>query len=209
MQTFRSSTVQILFLALALLPASVSSAAAKDQAPKPTDVPATVIAHLPLPQATGSEMLLQKENGRNYLYVQQASKQGFMVVDVTKPEKPSLLRRTAESNPATAGNLQMVSPDVAIAEAPEKKAGTLASSNHPTETVRVLDLTDPRNPKTLQEFNGVTSLLPDGGHGLVYLTNNQGLWILRYNRPALLEPAKHKPLCDSNAEISAMPPDCD
>ena len=177
--------------------------------PKPTDVPATVIAHVLLPQATGNQMLLQKENGRSYLYVQQASKQGFMVVDVTKPEQPNLLKRTAESNHATAGNLAMVSPDVAIAEAPERKPTTLTSSNHPTETVRVLDLSDPRNPKTLQEFKAVTSLLPDGNHGLIFLTNNEGLWVLRYRRPALLEPAKKKPPCDSNAEIMSMPPDCD
>src|SRR5579863_9191473 len=185
-------------------------APAKDEPPKkPTDVPATVIAHLLLPQATGNQMLLQRENGKNYLYVQQASKQGFMVVDVTKPEKPNLLKRTAQPNQATAGNLEMVSPEVAIAESPEKTPTTLSSSNHPTETIRILDLADPRNPKTLQEFNGVTSLLPDGGHGLIYLTNNEGLWILRYNRPPLLEPAKKKPPCDSNSEIMAMPPDCD
>ncbi len=132
-----------------------------------------------------------------------------MVVDVSKPEKPNLLKRTAAPNPATAGSVQMVSPDVAIAQAPEKTPETLTSSNHPTETVRILDFSDPRNPKVLQEFNEVTSLLPDGGHGLIYLTNNEGLWVLRYNRPALLEPAKKKPPCDSNAEIMAMPPDCD
>jgi LVIVD repeat-containing protein len=183
---------------------------AKDESPKkPTEVPATVIAHLPLPQATGNQMLLQRENGKNYLYVQQASKQGFMIVDVSKPDKPALLKRTAESNQATAGNLEMVSPDVAIAESPDKKPTTLTSSNHPTETVRVLDLSDPHNPKTLQEFNGVTSLLPDGGHALIYLTNNQGLWVLRYNRPALLEPAKKKRPCDSESEIESMPPECD
>ncbi|MBV8053394.1 MAG: hypothetical protein JOZ80_19550 [Acidobacteriaceae bacterium] len=182
---------------------------AKDQPPKPTDVPATVLAHLPLPQTTGGEMLLQKENGKNYLYVQQASKQGFMVVDVTKPDKPNLLKRAAGANQATSGNLQMVSPDVAIAEAPEKKSTTLTSTNHPSETVRILDLTDPRNPKTLQEFSGVTSLLPDGAHGLIYLTNNEGLWVLRYNRPTTLEPTKHKPACDSSTAIMAMPPDCD
>ena len=205
----RNVHIRRLIFASALLAFSFSLATAKDEPPKPTDVPATVIAHLALPQATGAQMLLQKENGRIYLYVQQAAKQGFMIVDVTKPEKPNLLKRTAESSQATAGNLQMVSPDVAIAEAPEKKPTTLTSSNHPTETVRVLDLSDPRNPKTLQEFTGVTSLLPDGGHGLIYLTNNEGLWILRYNRPAMLEPAKKKPACDSNAEIMAMPPDCD
>ena len=190
-----------------LLPIGLVNAS-EQPAPKPTDVPATVIAHLPLPQATGSQMLLQKEKGKQFLYVQQAAKQGFMVVDVSKPDNPTLLKRTAESNQATAGNLQIVSPDVAIAEAPEKTPGTLSSSNHPTETVRVLDLSDPRNPKTLETFSKVTSVLPDGGHGLMYLTNNEGLWVLRYDHPSLLEPAKKKPPCDSESEIQAMPPDC-
>ena len=210
MAAYRKVVVRGYALAFPLLWVLIGLASASEQpAPKPTDLPATVIAHLPLPQATGSQMLLQREKEKQYLYVQQATKQGFMIVDVTKPEKPSLLKRTAESNQATAGNLQMVSPDVAIAEAPEKTPATLTSSNHPTETVRVLDLSDPRNPKTLETFNKVTSLLPDGGHGLTYLTNNEGLWILRYNRPAQLEPAKKKPPCDSETAIMAMPPDCD
>ena len=199
--------IYVLAFSLLLLPATLAGAS-EQPTPKPTDVPATVIAHLPLPQATGSQMLLQKENGKQYLYVQQAAKQGFMVVDVSKPDKPSLLKRTAESNQSTTGNLEMVSPAVAIAEAPEKTPATLTSSNHPTETVRVLDLSDPRSPKTLETFNKVTSLLPDGGHGLIYLTNNDGLWILRYNHPSLLEPAKKKPLCNCESEIMAMPPDC-
>jgi hypothetical protein len=198
----------VLALSLSLLLAGPASADEHPSA-KPTDVPAVVIAHLQLPQATGSQMLLQKKDEKQYLYVQQASKQGFMIVDVTKPDKPSLLKRTAESNQATAGNLQMVSPEVAIAEAPEKTPATLTSSSRPTETVRLLDLSDPRNPKTLETFNKVTSLLPDGRHGLIYLTNDDGLWVLRYNRPALLEPAKKKPPCDSESEIMAMPPDCD
>jgi hypothetical protein len=184
-------------------------AVAEEKIVKPQDVSATVVAHLPLPQAAGNQMLLQRENSKLYLYVQQAAKQGFMVVDVSKPEKPSLLKRTAESNQATSGNLEMVTPEIAIAEAPEKTPTTVTSSNHPTETVRVLDLSDPHNPKTLETFNKVTGLLPDGGHGLIYLTNNEGLWILRYNHPSLLEPARKKLPCDSNSEIMAMPPDCD
>lgn len=194
---------------LVFLITAATAAASEKSDSKPADVPATVIAHLPLPQQTGSQMLLQKENRKQYLYVQQAGKQGFMIVDVTAPERPNLLKRTAESNQSTAGNLQIVSPDVAIAEAPEKTPSTLTSNTHPTETVRVLDLSDPRNPKTLETFNKVTSVLPDGGHGLIYLTNNDGLWILRYTRPAMLEPAKKKPPCDSESEIAAMPPDCD
>jgi hypothetical protein len=187
-----------------------SFANATDAPPKkPTEVPATVIAHLALPLATGSQMFLQRGEGKNYLYVQQASKEGYMVVDVTKAEKPNLLKRTAAPNPATSGNIQMVSPDVAIAKAPEKSPKTISSTSNPTDTVRILDLSDPHNPKVLEEFNGVTSMLPDGGHGLIYLTNNQGLWILRYNRPPLLEPAKNKKPCDSYSAIAAMPPYCE
>jgi len=209
METSSQRPLRVHALALSILLLSLVAGASEQPAPKPTDVPATVIAHLPLPQATGSQMLLQKENTKQYLYVQQAGKQGFMIVDVSKPERPSLLKRTAESNQATSGNLEMVSPNVAIAEAPEKTSTTLTSSNHPTETVRVLDLSDPRNPKTIETFNKVTSILPDGGHSLLYLTNDEGLWILRYNHPSLLEPAKKKPPCDSNSEIMSMPPDCD
>jgi hypothetical protein len=210
MQSIRRAVLPGGITLLAVFVVLVALSSAKDEPPKkPTDLPATVIAHLPLPQATGTQMLLQREDGKNYLYVQQASKQGFMIVDVSKPDRPSLLKRTAEGSLATSGNLEMVSPDVGIAETPDKKPTTLTSSNHPTETVRVLDLSDPHNPKTLQEFNGVTSLLPDGGHGLIYLTNNEGLWILRYTRPALLEPAKKKRPCDSESEIEAMPPECD
>ncbi len=209
MNTLSKGSFRVHALGLLLLSVAMAASASEQPVTKPTDLPATVIAHLPLPQATGNQMLLQRENGKQYLYVQQAAKQGFMIVDVTKPEKPSLLKRTAESNQATSGNLEMVSPDVAIAEAPEKTPSTLTSSNHPTETVRVLDLSDPRNPKTLETFTKVTSLLPDGGHNLMYLTNNEGLWILRYNHPSLLEPEKKKKPCDSNSDIMAMPPDCD
>ena len=210
MEKIRRAVVPTGIAVLAIFVVLVAFSSANDEPPKkPTDVPATVIAHLLLPQTTGNQMLLQKEEGKQYLYVQQASKQGFMVVDVSKPEKPNLLKRTAQPNQATAGDLEMVTPNVGIAEAPDKKPTTLTSSGHPTETVRVLDLSDPRNPKILQEFSGVTSLLPDGGHGLIYLTNNEGLWILRYSRAALLEPAKKKRPCDSESEIAAMPPDCD
>jgi hypothetical protein len=202
----KASVANILAASLVLLAAT--RVVAGEQSPKSTDVSATVIAHLPLPQATGSQMLLQKENGKQYLYIQQAAKQGYMVVDVSKPDIPNLLRRSAESNQSTSGNMQMMTSDIAIAEAPEKTPSTITSNNRSTETVRLLDLSDPHNPKTLETFDKVTSLLPDGGHALIYLTNNDGLWILRYNRPSRFEPSKKKPPCDSESEIQAMPPDC-
>jgi hypothetical protein len=119
-----------------------------------------------------------------------------------------LLKRESGSNQSTTGNLQMVSPNVAISEAPEKTPETLTSSKRATETVRVLDLSDPKDPKTLETFEKVTSTLADGKHGLLYLTNNEGLYVLRYNHPWQIEPEKTKPPCTSESVLQAMPPDC-
>ncbi len=175
---------------------------------KPTEVPAKVIAHLPLQEAPGSEMLLLNKGDRQYLYVQKASKQGFTLIDVTKPGLPSLVNRTASSNDATAGKLEIVGPDMGLAEVPDKNSkGVIRSTDNPTETVKILDLSDPAHPKVLQTFTGVTSILQDPGRGLIYLANNEGLWILNLSNPGIT-PAKTKKPCGSTDALAAMPPDC-
>jgi hypothetical protein len=176
---------------------------------KPTEVPARVIAHLTLQEAPGSEMLLQNKGDKQYLYVQKASKQGFSIVDVTKPALPSLVKTTSSANDATAGNLEMVSPDVGLAAVPDKSSkGVIHSSDNPTETVKVLDLSDPAHPKVLQTFTGVTSFLRDTGRSLIYLANNEGLWILTYPKPGLTQAKKKRP-CTSEDAIRAMPAECE
>lgn len=174
---------------------------------KPTEVPAEVISHLPLKEAAGSEMLLQSKGDKQYLYVQKASKQGYMVVDVTKPSIPALLNVKTNGD-ATAGTLQMAGPDAALAEIPDKNSkGVLHGTESPTATVKLLDLTDPAHPKVLQTFNGVTGTLQDPGRALIYLVNKDGLWVLRHSRPGIT-PAKAKRKCGSEDAIAAMPPDC-
>jgi len=199
----------VMVAAAALILSALLPAQDEESRKKTTDMPATVVAHLPLPQATGSQMFLQKDQNKSYLYVQQASKQGFMIVDVTQPDLPHLLKRSAEVSKAMAGNLEMVTSDLAIAAAPEKRPMTLASTAHPAQNVRILDLSDPRNPTTVEEFSGVTSVLPDAAHSLIFLTNNEGLWVLHYQRPrAYFPPSSNKKPCTSESELQAMPPDC-
>jgi hypothetical protein len=176
--------------------------------PKPSEVPAKVIAHLPLKDAPGGEMLLQNEGDHQYLYVQKSNKQGFMVVDVTKPSIPGLVAASASANDATAGKLEMVGPDVGLAEVPDKNTeGVIHSADNPTEMVKLLDLSDPVHPKVIQTFKGVTSMLQDPRRGLIYLANDDGLWILRHPRPGIT-PAKTKRPCGSEDALAAMPPDC-
>jgi hypothetical protein len=176
---------------------------------KPAEMPARVIAHIPLTTAPGNQMVLQHDGDRHFLYIQTASKDGFMVVDVAKPEFPTLLERQVKGSDPTAGYLQMVGSDVGVATVPDKssKNTMIRSNSSPSQTVKILDLSDPAHPKTIQTFNNVTGMVGDAGRGILYLANNDGLWVLKHDRH-LMAPEAHKKPCDSYTAIQAMPPDC-
>ena len=163
--------------AFAFFMAMSPGANAKHRASNAAQQPATIIAHLPLTGASVSELVLQQRGSKQYLYLQQASKDGFAIVDVTKPDQPNVLRSEAWPNAASTGKLQMVGERLAFAKAPEVATEEAIS---PTETLNVLDLSDPANPRTILTFSGVTSTLADDARNLVYVTNSEGLWILKH-----------------------------
>jgi hypothetical protein len=153
------------------------NASAKHRAATPAPEPASVIAHLPLPGITVSQLGLQQHGNKQYLYVEENSRNGFAIVDVTKPGQPNIIKTEAWPNEASTGKLQMVSRRLALAEASD----TATEENAPrTETLKVLDLSDPANPRTILTFSGVTSTLADDTHNLIYITNSEGLWILKH-----------------------------
>jgi hypothetical protein len=200
MKAFKSVVLNHASAALALLAcfAAVSpsaSASTKDRAVKPAVQPASVIAHLPLPGPSVSELVLQQRGNKQYLYVEQASHEGFAIVDVTKPSQPNVIKREFWPNEASTGKLQMVGGRLALAEAPEASVAALVSR---TQTLKVLDLNDPANPRTILSLSGVTSTLADDARNLVYITNGDGLWVLKVQpeqaafdepRPCLTEDA--------------------
>ncbi|MGA7918633.1 MAG: hypothetical protein WCA38_03105 [Candidatus Acidiferrales bacterium] len=151
-------------------------ASAKHRAAKPALPPASVVAHLTLNAAAVSQLELQQHGNKQYLYVEQASKEGLAIVDVTKPDQPILIKSDAWPNQASTGKLQLVSGQLALAEA----SGTATAETISTETLKVLDLSDPANPRTILTFSGVTSTLADDARSLVYITNSDGLWILKH-----------------------------
>lgn len=189
----------LLLGAVAVILALATGALAK-KPNKPTQ-PASVIAHVTLEGAVASQMYLQAQGDKRYLYIDQGTNQGYTVVDITKATQPNILKHV------TSGKLQVVGSDLALAEAPDQSK-TVARSHTPTESVTVLDTSDPANPKTIQTFQGVTSVLQDSGRGLIFLTNNEGLWILQQT-VARMRPARKKQPCTSESAISAMPPDCE
>jgi hypothetical protein len=167
---------------------------------------AKVIAHVPLPGGSTQQMFLQQVGRREYLYLQQASSQGLTLIDVSKPAKPKVVTHVPREN------LTLVTSGLAIAEAPGSKAAGSSGADEnaegtrgggsASEQIRVLDVSDPAHPRTVQNFSGVTSILPDDARGLIYVANGDGIWILSHQQ------VLRRHLCSSSDEISPMP-NCD
>jgi hypothetical protein len=189
-------------LVLAILVVSSSSIFATGKDSKKSSDVATVVAHIPLPGAPASQMFLQQRSGKQYLYVDQGSNQGYTIVDVSHPTQPSVVKHVDQ------GKLEVVGNSLALSEAPEgeskpdSESKTIARSSRPSETVKMLDLSDPTNPRTIESFSGVTSVLADRGRNLVYIANNDGLYVVRQNRKS-----PQLPPCTSSDAMAANP-DC-
>jgi hypothetical protein len=164
---------------LAFFGATAPGAHAKHRAAKPSEQPASVVARLALSGTPAGQMYLQENGDKQYLYIGANSKEGLMVVDVTNPTQPNIIKRLAWPNGRSTGKLQMVGDGIALAKAPENDGAAVTDAS-PTETVSLLDLSDPTNPRTIQSFSGVTGTLVDDARNLVYITNNDGLWILKH-----------------------------
>jgi len=155
-------------------------------------------------------MVLQKQGDKRYLYIQQASKEGYIIVEVTQPEFASFVSRQAPSNAndSAGGKVDTASQDAGVAEAPDPASKTaIRSSPSAPETVKVMDVSDPEKPTTLQTIKNVTCILADGGHGIIYLANDEGVWVLKYNRDQVKE-AKKKPPCNLRPDAPVIQ-DCD
>lgn len=184
--------------ALALLAFFVVAAPGADSQPrpvKPSEQPATIVAHISLSGYPASQMALHENGDKRYLYIGANSNDGLTVVDVTNPEKPNLIKRLAWPNQASTGRLQMVSGGLALAEGPD---GDSDAADHApsTRAVKVLDLSEPANPRIILSFSGVTSTLDEEARNLVYITNGEGLWILRNNQALATAAKRHA--CNSD-----------
>jgi hypothetical protein len=152
--------------------------------------PARVIAHITLPGTAVRQMFLQLHDGKQYLYLQQGSH--FTVVDVTNPKNPAIVERIASR-----GGLEWVQSGLALTMAPEKVSANQQPTAVSTQVVNVMDFGDPKHPRTVQTFSGVTSILPDDSRELIFIANNDGLTVLSHKQPY------HLPLCTSEDAMMA------
>jgi hypothetical protein len=196
---------------LVLWLAAPANAAAQSRS-EDTEEHVKVVAHLELPQMHVNGMFVQHRGNKDYLFLHRPAKQAFAVVDVTKPEKPILVEKAAMAEaPHSHVDVNPSEPLLAISVTPEDssaaKPGTTGAGGNasaaalPTETVKLLNLSDPKHPKTLKTFTGVTSYFPDDSRRLIYIVNQEGLWIVSHRQ------TQPMPFCTS-ADALTQEPNC-
>ena len=167
---------------------SVRPSAAQDKK-QTSEEEIRVLANLPLPDIKVNQMFVKEWDNKVYLYLHQPKEDVYALVDVTKPDKPTLVNRNA---------LKGTAPEGPVADSPLAITATQeGESSHPaelpTQTVNFVDMTDPKGLKTVKAFKGVTSMYSDDARKLVYLVNGEGLWIVRHRN------ARPLPVCSGGA----------
>lgn len=162
-----------------------------------------IVAHLDLPGIHVKQMFVRNTDDHNYLYLERPHKHAFAVVDVTRPSHPSLIDRAVlPSAPGGSVNLPAQGSVLAISVRPDQPPAADSDASVPplpTESIRLVDMSDPKHPVVLKTFENVTSIATDDGRKLVYIVNNEGLWIVSHHQERPL------PLCSSDADIAALP----
>lgn len=176
---------------VALFTAVAPSTLARARSTKSEKQPISVVAHLALPEGPAAQIFLQERNAKQYLYIGPVPDGGFFIVDVTKPEKAHLVKQVAGQTENAAGDLRLIGESVVLITAPERGGVMTGVATRPTQSVSVLDVNDPESPRGFRNFSGVTSIFVDHDRGLIYLTDSEGLWILKQRQNQYQPPADY------------------
>ena len=129
-----------------------------------------VIGHVAFQQGDTAKHLLPYAQGRkSYLYVQLASRPALVAIDVTHAAKPAVASEVAL--PAGTGGV-VVGNSALLPETEDGGSGATPRS------VTVMNLADAAHPKVVRQFDNVSGFLKDQARGLIYVVNDDGLWIL-------------------------------
>ena len=192
----------VFWMTTAIVPSTAPRALAQSKSDVEENV--RVAGHLALPGMHVNQMFLQQRGERYFLYLHRPTRQAFALVDVTKPEKPSLLDR-ATLQQTSGGHVEMApsEAELAVAVAPENPGAAsqkpAAEVKLPTETIRLIDLSDPKKPRTIKTFTGVTSMMPDDARHLMYIVNNEGLWVVSHRETHVV------PYCTTSTAMMIEP----
>jgi hypothetical protein len=171
------SRIFLSFLAGAVLGAPLASAKtrkskAADAAPKDE---IEVVGHIPATDGPVTRFLATQHYSSYYLYAEHETGGKVTLIDVTRTNQPAVLADVAYAPTSGSSSLTVVAGTAALVSS--EPAGT-ANAQAP-QTIRIMDFSDPQNPKVAREFTGVTAITRDEHRGLIFIANAEGIWILR------------------------------
>jgi hypothetical protein len=155
-----------------VIPLSAKDKKSKTQPPQDA---IEVVAHIPLTAGPVRRFLATDHYSSHYLYVEHDAGSSVTLIDITKPAQPAVLAEVAYPSAAT-DSLVVASGTAALVTS----SGTPQSVA--TQTIRILDFSDPQHPTVAREFVGVTAISRDDTRGLIFLANAEGVWLLHQSK---------------------------
>jgi hypothetical protein len=165
----------IALLAAASFFAAVSDAKDKkvkheDAAPK-DDI--EIVAQVPVTNGPVTRFVVTQHYSSVYLYAEHEGGK-LTLIDVTNASAPLVLAQVA-SVAGTNGALTAVAGTAALVGNEPLNPPTAQNP----QTMRIMDFSDPQNPKSVHEFTNIVATTRDAGRGLIFLADRQSIWILR------------------------------
>ena len=159
-QSLCRSAIAIVAIGVAAAGPAVNATANSNKA---ADKPINVVAHVQLPAGPVTQMLLVKKNGKEYLLLGLGSSTSVAVLDVSHPGQPLTINIAiaAKAGGAASAEVKVVADNLTLFGT--SGAGTASGAN----------------PKEIRSLSGVTAFITDKARGLIYVTNGDGLWIVK------------------------------
>ncbi len=157
---------------------ALPGAYAKDKKAKPEAAPKDeiqVVGHIDLSDGSITNFFVTQHYSSAYLYAERGPGKPILLLDISKPDRPVVLGDMTYPS-RDIGNLTLVAGTAALVGAASTPAQT---SNNSPQTIRIMDFSDPRNPKVAREFTGITAMARDDHRGLVFLADGANIWILQ------------------------------
>src|ERR1700722_586305 len=137
---YRLSTAMLL-AGLVITP-SVSAKNKKPKAPDPKDE-IEVVGHIPLTGGPVRRFMATQHYSSYYLYAEHEAGGNVTLIDVTKTNKPAVLADVAYAPSSGSGSLTVVAGTAALVTNETTNSGSTPAP----KTVRIMDFSDPKNPK--------------------------------------------------------------
>ncbi len=151
---------------------------AKNKKPKtPPSAPKDqiqVVGHIPLTDGPVRRFLTTQHYSSYYLYAEHETGGKVTLIDVSKASRPAVLANMAYTPGNGSGSLTVVAGTAALVSSETPPAVAEVS-----QTIRIMDFSDPQNPQVAREFTGVTAMSRDDRRGLIFVANADGIWILQ------------------------------